>query len=152
MANTYTQIHLQLVFCVQNRECLIHVKWKEELYRYMTGIIQNSGHKVLQINGMPDHVHILIGMRPTEALSGLMKKLKGDSSEWINDKGFVSGKFRWQEGFGAFSYSKSDLPNVIRYIQNQEQHHAKKTLREEYLDILRRNEVEFDDRYVFHDV
>lgn len=152
MANTYTQIHLQLVFCVQNRESLIHVNWKQELYRYMTGIIQNSGHKVLQINGMPDHVHILIGMRPTEALSGLMKKVKSDSSEWINSRRFVRGKFRWQEGFGAFSYSKSDLPNVIRYIQNQEQHHAKQTFREEYLDILRKNEVEFDDRYVFQDV
>jgi REP element-mobilizing transposase RayT len=118
----------------------------------MTGIIQNSGHKVLQINGMPDHVHILIGMRPTEALSGLMKKVKSDSSEWINSRRFVRGKFRWQEGFGAFLYSKIDLPNVIRYIQNQEQHHAKQTFREEYMDILRKNEVEFDDRYVFLDV
>ena len=103
MANTYSQIHIQVVFAVQNRESLIGSKWKNELYRYISGIIQNHQHKVIAINGMPDHVHILIGLRPTQSISELMQKVKGDSSKWINQKGFVLGKFSWQEGYGAFS-------------------------------------------------
>ena len=103
MANTYTQIHLQLVFAVQNRMSLILTLWKNELYKYMTGIVQTNKHKLIIVNGMPDHVHLLIGMRPTQSLSALMQMIKGDSSEWINDKKFVPGKFSWQEGYGAFS-------------------------------------------------
>lgn len=113
MANTYTQIHIQTVFAVQGRANLITTAWKDELYRYITGIIQNHGHKLLQINGMPDHLHILFGMRPTQALSVLMQQVKQDSSAWINQKGFVRGRFSWQEGYGAFSYSKRDVPDVI---------------------------------------
>jgi len=152
MANTYTQIHIQAIFAVQNRQSLIRSEWKEELYKYMTGIVQNNNHKVLQINGMPDHVHLLIGMRPTQALSDLMKVVKGDSSEWINKKGLTKGTFSWQAGYGAFSYGKSQVPKVIRYIQNQEEHHRKKTFTEEYLDFLKAFEIEYDDRYVFKPV
>ena len=127
MANTYTQIHIQAVFAVQNRACVIRKAWKEDLYKYMTGIIQNHGHKVLAINGMPDHVHILFGMRPTQSLSELMQDVKGDSSKWINQNRLVKGKFSWQEGYGAFSYSKSHVDRVIKYILNQEKHHIRKT-------------------------
>lgn len=152
MANTYTQIHIQAVFAAQNRDCVIRKSWKDELYKYFTGIIQNHSHKVLAINGMPDHVHILIGMRPTQSLSDLMQDLKGDSSRWINQKGFVKGKFSWQEGYGAFSYSKSHVNAVIDYIKNQEQHHHKKTFLEEYLEFLKKFDVDFDLRYIFNHI
>ena len=149
MANTYTQIHIQAVFAVRNRSSIILNSWKDELFRYMTGIIQNQGHKVLAINGMPDHIHIFFGMRPTQSLSDLMQDVKGDSSQWINKKGFVTGCFSWQQGFGAFSYSKSSISNVIRYIQNQEAHHKKRTFIEEYLGFLKKFEVDYDKRDLF---
>ncbi len=149
MANTYTQIHIQAVFAVQNRQSLIGMVWKDELYKYMTGIIHNYDHKVLQINGMPDHIHILFGMRPTQSLSDLMQKVKQDSSRWINHKGFVKGKFSWQAGYGAFSYSKSQIPRVINYIQNQEIHHKKKSFLEEYHNLLKDFKISFDERYIF---
>jgi REP element-mobilizing transposase RayT len=152
MANTYTQIHIQAVFAVRNRSSIILNSWKDELFRYMTGIIQNQGHKVLAINGMPDHIHIFFGMRPTQSLSDLMQDVKGDSSRWINKKGFVTGCFSWQQGFGAFSYSKSSISNVIRYIQNQEVHHKKRTFIEEYLRFLKKFEVDYDERYIFKPV
>lgn len=152
MANTYTQIHLQTVFAVKYREYVIRAEWKHELYSYMTGIVQNCGHKMIQINGMPDHVHILFGMRPVQALSDLMRTVKGESSEWINKNKLTASRFSWQEGFGAFSYSKGQLPDVIRYIQNQEEHHRKVTFREEYVAMLKKYEIEFDDRFVFHDI
>ena len=152
MANTYTQIHIQAVFAVRNRNCIIMKSWKDELYKYMTGIIQNQDHKVLAINGMPDHIHIFFGMRPTQSLSDLMQDIKGDSSRWINKKGFVPGCFSWQQGFGAFSYSKSSISNVIRYIQNQEAHHKKRTFIEEYLEFLKMFEVDYDERYIFKPV
>ena len=128
---------------------MIHRRWKEELYRYITGIVQNHGHKVLAINGMPDHVHLFFGMRPTQSLSELMQAVKGDSSKWINDKKFVQGRFSWQEGYGAFSYSKSHVSNVIQYIQNQEQHHRTRTFIEEYHDLLQKFGVSFEERYSF---
>ncbi len=149
MANTYTQIHIHAVFAVQHRQCLIQQEWKEELYKYITGIIQNHDHKVLQINGMPDHIHILFGMRPAQSLSELIQKVKQDSTKWIKSKGYVKGKFTWQGGFGAFSYSKSDLPNVINYIKNQEEHHRSKNFQEEYLQLLKDFDIDFDDRYLF---
>ena len=152
MANTYSQIHIQAVFAVQNRDCIIRKSWKDELYKYMTGIIQNHEHKVLAINGMPDHVHILFGMRPTQSLSDLMQDIKGDSSKWINQKGFVKGKFSWQEGFGTFSYCKSHVATVIDYIKNQEQHHRKITFLEEYKEFLKEFEVDYDERYIFKPV
>jgi REP element-mobilizing transposase RayT len=149
MANTYTQIHIQAVFAVQNRISLIDITWKAELYKYITGVIQNHDHKVLQINGMPDHVHLLMGFRPTQALSDLMQMVKEDSSKWINTKGFVKGKFSWQSGYGAFSYSKDQVPRVIKYIQNQEKHHGKKSFLEEYEELLKIHELEYDPRYIF---
>jgi len=149
MPNTYTQIHIQSVFTVQNRACIISRRWKEELYRYITGIIQNRGHKLLAIGGMPDHVHIFFGMRPTEALSDLMQTVKGDSSKWINDNRLALGRFSWQEGYGAFSYSKSQVPVVVQYVRDQEAHHRTKTFIEEYHEMLRRFGVAFEERYTF---
>lgn len=149
MANTYTQIHIQAVFAVQNRNALINVTWEDELYKYITGIIQNNGHKVLAINGMPDHIHVLFGMRPVQSLSDLIKAVKQDSSKWINTKGFVKGKFSWQAGYGAFSYRKADVPTIINYIRNQKKHHKKTNLQEEYLSMLKEFDVSYDDRYIF---
>lgn len=149
MANTYTQIHIQAVFAVKYRVGLIAPEWRHELYRYMTGIIQHYDHKLMQINGVEDHVHILFGMRPTQALSDLMKQVKQDSSKWINEKGLVRGRFAWQEGYGAFSYSKRDVPMLIRYIQNQEAHHRVRNFMDEYLELLKEFEVEYDERYIY---
>ncbi len=152
MANTYTQIHIQFVFAVRFREAVIHSSWKDELYRYMTGIVQNNKHKLIAINGIPDHIHILIGMRPTQSISDLMQDIKGSSSKWINQKGFIKGKFEWQEGYGAFSYGKSQVKDVIAYIENQEQHHSKKTFRDEYMDFLKKFDIEYDEQYIFKEM
>ncbi len=152
MANTYTQIHIQAVFAVQNRECIIRNSWKDELYKYISGIVQNNNHKLLSINGMPDHIHILFGLRPSQSLSDLMQDVKGSSSKWINDKKLAQGKFSWQEGYGAFSYSKSDVPAIIQYIANQTIHHKVKTFTEEYYELLKEFEIDFDDRYTFKPV
>ncbi len=137
MANTYTQIHIQAIFAVQNRCCIINNSFRDELYKYITGIIKTNHHKPLAINGMPDHVHILFGIRPAQSLSDLMQDIKGSSSKWINDKKFLKYKFSWQEGYGAFSYGKSQLNKVINYINNQEVHHKKKNFIEEYTDFLK---------------
>ena len=150
MANTYTQIHIQAVFAVKRRAHVLCDSVRNELCKYLTGIIQNKGHKVLAINGMPDHLHILFGMRPNQALSELMKEIKACSAKWINDNGMVNGHFEWQEGYGAFSYEKSALPNVISYIMNQKNHHTVKTFMEEYLDLLHEFDVAFDEKYLFH--
>ena len=149
MPNTFTQIHLQLIFAVQNRESLIAREWKHELYKYFTVIIQHAGHKMIIVNGMPDHVHVVMGMRPTQSLSDLMKHLKGDSSKWINEKRFVKGHFQWQEGYGAFSYSKSQLPVLIKYVKNQEIHHEQRTFLEEYKEFLEKFEVPYEEQYLF---
>jgi putative transposase len=152
MANTYTQIHIQTVFAVQNRQSLIKPEWKDELYKYITGIIQSYDHKVLQINGMPDHIHIFFGMRPTQSLSDLMKQLKQDSSKWINTKRLINGKFSWQAGYGAFSYSKSQVPQIIRYIANQEEHHKSKTFSDEYIELLKESGIDYDERYILKSI
>ncbi len=152
MPNTYTQLHIQFVFAVKYRASCIHISWKDELYKYITGIIQNNKHKLIAINGMPDHIHILIGLRPGQSISDLMQDIKGNSSKWINEKRFISGKFEWQEGYGAFSYGKSQLKNVIKYIENQESHHQKKTFVEEYLDFLQKFEVDYDEKYIFKEL
>ena len=152
MANTYTQIHVQVVFAVQNRQSLISTSWQEELYKYITGIIQNHKHKVLQINGIPDHLHVLIGLRPTQALSDLMQQVKQDSSKWINGNGLVKGKFSWQAGYGAFSYSKAQLPRVIYYIKNQEEHHKVFSFHAEYKSILKEFGINFNEVYLFKPV
>ncbi len=152
MANTYSQIHLQFVFAVKHRHSLILSNWKQELYAYIAGVIQNQGHKLLAINGMPDHIHIFIGMRPNQSVSDLLQDIKRNSSLWINQKKFVNGKFEWQEGYGAFSYSKSHVKQVVAYIENQEVHHRKLSFHEEYIDFLNKFEIEYDERYVFKDL
>jgi REP element-mobilizing transposase RayT len=149
MANTYTQIHIHLVFAVKYRNGLISKAWQDELYQYITGIIRNNKHKLLIINGMPDHIHLLIGLRPDQSLSELVKSIKQMSSLWINERRLVQGKFAWQEGFGAFSYSHSQLPQVIEYIERQEEHHRKRTFAEEYKEFLRLFAIDFEDAYIF---
>lgn len=152
MANTYTQIHIQFVFAVKHRQGVIQSVWKDELFKYITGIIQSHNHKLIIINGMSDHIHILVGMRPTQSISDLLQDIKGSSSKWINEKKLTKTKFEWQEGYGAFSYSKSQVKNVISYIERQEEHHKKQTFREEYLEALKNFEIEFDERYIFREL
>lgn len=149
MANTYTQIHIQLVFAVQYRDALITDNIKDALYQYIIGIINKTEHKLLIINGMPDHIHILLGFRPTQALSDFVELLKSSSSRWLNEQKILKFKFAWQKGYGAFSYTKSDLPKVIQYIENQKEHHKKITFREEYLQLLKRHDIEYDEKYIF---
>jgi len=152
MANTYTQIHIHAVFAVKYRQALIHKSWKDELFKYITAIVQEKEHKMLIINGVEDHVHMLFGFRPTQSLSELMYNVKSFSSGWINKKGFLPVKFNWQNGYGAFSYAKSDLKNVIRYIENQEEHHRKESLKKEYIKLLDKFEVDYDEKYIFDKV
>lgn len=149
MANTYTQIYIHIVFAVQGRQCLIQREHKEELYKYTTGIIKKRGQKLIAINGMPDHVHAFVGMTPTVALSDLVRDIKAGSSGFINEKKWIRGKFNWQEGFGAFSYSHSQIDQVAKYIRNQEEHHRRKTFKVEYLEMLKAFAVEYDEQYVF---
>ena len=148
MSNTYTQIYIQAVFAVKGRQNLILQVNEDELYRYIGGILKNKGHKSLAINGMPDHIHVFFGMKPTEALSDLIRDIKANSSGFINDKKWFRGKFHWQEGFGSFSYSHTQLNNVIDYIKIQKEHHKKKSFREEYLSFLKEYDIQYDDRYV----
>ena len=149
MANTFSQIYIQTVFAVSDRLSLIRPEFKEELYQYITGIVRNDGHKLIAINGMPDHVHILIGLKPVMALSDLVRDIKANSSNFINDNKWVRGKFSWQEGYGAFSYGLSQLDTIISYIRNQEWHHSRRSFRDEHLTLLRKFDVAFDDKYVF---
>ncbi|MBA4410517.1 MAG: IS200/IS605 family transposase [Bacteroidota bacterium] len=149
MANTYSQIYLHFVFAVQNRISLISPKWQVELYKYMSGIITNNGHKMYAINGMPDHVHSLVSMNPKQAPSDLMHDVKRSSSLWINENRFVTGKFAWQEGFGVFSYGHSQIPDIAKYIEQQKKHHEKRTFIEEYIQFLKLFEIEYDERYVY---
>jgi REP element-mobilizing transposase RayT len=148
MANTYTQIHIQFVFAVKYRAALIQKEWKDKLHQYITGIIQNNEHKMLQVNSMADHIHIFIGMRPVQSISSLVQNVKTETSKWIKENKFCKS-FAWQEGYGAFSYSKSHVPDVIRYIQNQESHHKKETFLDEYKKTLNAFEVGYDEQYIF---
>ena len=149
MANTYSQIHIHFVFATQFRNALISEIWEKRLYEYMIAIIHNYGHKVLAINGMPDHVHILTGRRPEQGVSELVRIVKSSTSKWINEEKLTSSKFAWQAGFGAFSYAKSDLPKVINYINNQKDHHKKSSFKQEYLKILNGFEVDYNPEYIF---
>jgi putative transposase len=152
MANTYTQIYIQVVFSVQGRQSLIERKHKEELHKYISGIVRNKKQKMIAINGMADHVHIFLGMKPDIALSDLVRDIKNNSSKFVNEKRWIRGRFNWQEGFGAFSYGHSQIDAVVKYIQNQELHHPKKSFREEYMEMLKKFNVEFDERYVFQSI
>lgn len=149
MPETFSRIYIQVVFAVKGRESLIHSSWEEELYKYITGIIRNKEQKLIAINGMPDHIHILVGMRPSCCLSDLVREIKKSSNDFIKEKKFTKHKFQWQEGYGAFSYSHSALNNVVAYIENQKEHHKKKSFRDEYLEFLKKFEVEFKDEYLF---
>ena len=149
MANTYTQLHIQFVFAVKFRAALIAQEWKQDLHKYITGIIQANDHKMLQVNSMPDHIHIFIGMRPVQSISSQVQNVKAESSKWIKGKKWCNESFAWQEGYGAFSYSKSHVPDVIRYIQNQELHHKKETFLDEYRHFLKAFEIEYDEQYIF---
>jgi putative transposase len=149
MANTYSQIYIQIVFGVKGRENLIKKENREELHKFITGIVSNREQKLLAIFALPDHVHILVGIKPNIALSDLVRDIKSGSSKFINDSKWINGKFNWQEGYGGFSYSKSHLDNVIKYILNQEEHHKKQTFKEEYHSFLEKFEIEYDEKYLF---
>ncbi len=148
-AGSYSQIYIQLVFAVRGRASLISPEWEEELYKYITGIVQNKGQKMLAINGMPDHIHILIGMTPSCCLADLVREVKKSSNAFIKEKRFIKLPFAWQSGYGAFSYSHSSLDNVIAYINNQKEHHKAKLFRDEYKALLIRFNVEHKDEYLF---
>src|SRR5215510_14565090 len=149
MANTFSQIYIQTVFAVSERESLIKPDFKEDLYKYITGIVTNQGQKLIAINGMPDHVHILIGLKPAMALADLVREIKSDSTNFINKEKLVHGRFSWQEGYGAFSYGHSQLDRIIRYIQNQERHHQRQSFKDEYMTLLRKFDIAFEEKYVF---
>jgi REP-associated tyrosine transposase len=138
MANTFSQIYIQTVFAVSNRESLIKPEFKEDIYKYISGIVTNQGQKLIAINGVEDHIHILIGLRPAMALADLVREIKADSSNFINRERFVHGRFSWQEGYGAFSYGHSQFDTIIRYIQNQEKHHSRRSFKSEYLTLLKK--------------
>jgi putative transposase len=148
-ANTYTQIYIHIVFAVEGRQSLIPSEHNSELQKYITGIISSQNHKLIAINNLPDHLHLLIGLRPDVSLSHLVRDIKAFSAKFINEKRWVAGRFSWQEGFGAFSHARSQLDTVIRYIQNQPKHHQKQSFRDEYIELLKKFEVDYDQRYIF---
>lgn len=149
MAGTYSQIYLQVVFAVKGRENLIAKSWKDELHKYIAGIIREKEQKPIIVNGMSDHIHAFVGLKPSMRISDLVRDVKNNSSKFINEKGFIRGKFSWQEGYGVFSYSHSHIGKVYNYILNQEEHHRKKTFKDEYLELLKKFEIEFKEEYVF---
>ncbi|MFZ4725449.1 MAG: IS200/IS605 family transposase [Paludibacter sp.] len=149
MPGTYSQIYIQIVFAVKGRENLIGKNWKDELHKYISGIITKKGQKSIIVNGVSDHIHVFVGLKPSMAISDLVRDIKNNSSNFINDKKFVECKFSWQEGYGAFSYAHSQIEQVYNYILNQELHHHKKTFKEEYLDFLQKFEIEYDEKYIF---
>jgi REP element-mobilizing transposase RayT len=147
--NTYTQLYIHFVFAVQYRAALLHENWDERLRLYITAIVQNSGHKMIAINNMPDHMHLFIGLNPSQSITDLMRIVKSDSSEWINNENLTKGKFQWQNGYGAFSHSKSEVDNVVKYILNQKEHHQKKSFLTEYRQLLKRFDIPYDEQYIF---
>jgi putative transposase len=149
MANTFSQIYLQFVFAVQNRASLISPKNKEELHKYITGLVSHRKAKMLAVNSMPDHTHLFVGFRPVISISDFMKEIKVESNEFINDRRWIKGNFSWQDGYGVFSYSHSHIDAVIKYIRNQEKHHQKKSFSEEYREFLKKFEIPFEDKYLF---
>ena len=149
MPNTYSQIYIQIVFAVQHRNALIDGIWEEQLYKYITGIVQNKEQKMIAVNGMPNHIHIFIGMKPTCCISDLVREIKKSSSTFIKDNQLSAKSFNWQEGFGAFSYSHSNVDAVYNYVMNQKEHHKKQTFKEEYIAFLKKFEVEHNEKYLF---
>ena len=149
MAGTFSQIYIQVVFAVKGRENLISKSWKDDLHKYISGIINGKEQKPIIVNGMPDHIHAFIGLRPSMSISDLVRDIKNNSSNFINEQKLVPGKFSWQEGYGAFSYSHSQIQNVYDYILKQEEHHHKRTFKEEYIDFLKKYEIEHNEKYLF---
>jgi len=149
MANTFSQIYIQTVFAVSSRQSLIKPAFQEDLFKYIAGIVRNQKQKLIAINGMPDHIHILIGLKPSMALADLVRDIKAESTTHINKNRWVHGRFSWQEGYGAFSYGHSQLNTIIRYVQNQEKHHERRSFKNEYFALLRRFDIAFEDKYVF---
>jgi len=149
MAGTYTQIYIQYVFAVKGRENLLQKPWRDEVFKYMAGIIKGKGQKPVIVNGVENHVHVFVGLKPAMSISDLVRDIKNNSTNFINEQKYVDKRFQWQEGYGAFSYAHSQINDVYQYILNQEAHHAKKTFHEEYLDFLQKFEIEYDERYLF---
>ena len=149
MVGTFAQVYIQVVFAVKGRENLICKEWKDELHKYIAGVIKGKEQKPIIVNGMPDHIHAFVGLRPAMAISDLVRDVKNNSSNFINEKKFVKGRFSWQEGYGAFSYSHSHIQDVYDYILNQEEHHHKKTFREEYIAFLKKFEIKYNEKYLF---
>jgi len=149
MAGTFSQIYIQYVFAVKGRQNFINKRFEEEVYKYISGIVTGKGQKSLGVKGMPDHVHILVGLKPVMRISDLIRDIKNNSTNFINEKGWLKQKFSWQDGYGAFSYSQSNFGKVIDYIKNQKQHHAKRTFRQEYLSFLKKFDIPFEEKYLF---
>lgn len=149
MANTFSQIYLQFVFAVKHRQRLIPGAHKEELHKYITGLVQNRKAKMLAINCMPDHIHLFVGFQPSVLISDFVKEIKVESNEFINGKSWTRGKFEWQDGYGVFSYAHSQLDAVIKYVLNQEMHHQRATFRQEYLKLLEKFDLQFEERFLF---
>lgn len=149
MAGTFSQLYIQIVFSVKGRQNLIKKEWSEELYKYIAGIIRGKNQKPIIVNGMPDHIHIFVGLRPAMSIADLVRDIKSNSTNFINEKKWIKTKFSWQEGYGAFSYSHSQIKDVYNYILIQEERHRQKTFREEYLEFLKNFEVEYDEKYLF---
>jgi REP element-mobilizing transposase RayT len=149
MAGTFSQIYIQYVFAVKGRENLLQRAWRDDVFKYMSGIIKGKNQKPIIVNGVADHVHVFVGLKPSMCISDLIRDIKNNSSNFINENKFLKGKFSWQEGYGAFSYGHSQLNEVYQYILNQEEHHRKRSFREEYLDFLQKFEIEYDEAFVF---
>ncbi len=149
MPGTFSQIYIQVVFAVKSRQNLIHTSFEKEVYKYISGIITGKEQKSLAVNGMPDHIHLLVGLKPAMRVSDLVRDIKNNATNFINDMGWLKNKFSWQEGYGAFSYSESNYGKVIDYIKNQKQHHRKQTFRQEYLSFLKKFNVPFEEKYLF---
>ena len=149
MANTYTQINIQSVFAVKGRENILKENFREDLFRYISGILRQKGTFPLAVNGWKDHVHIFFELPPVLSVSDILREVKASSSKWINENRFVPGRFEWQEGYSAFSYSRSQRDGIIKYIIGQKEHHRTRTFREEYMDLLKEFEMEYDARYLF---
>lgn len=149
MAGTFSQIYIQYIFAVKGRQNLLHKPWRDDVFKYISGIIKGKNQKPIIVNGVSDHIHVFVGLRPSMNISDLVRDIKNNSSNFINEQKFLKRKFSWQEGYGAFSYSHSHIERVFQYIANQEAHHKKKTFKEEYLNFLRQFEVEYNEKYLF---
>ena len=150
MPSTFSQIYIQIVFAVPNRDALIKPEWEERLFQYITAIVQNKGQKMLAINGTSNHIHFFIGMKPSCCLSDLVREIKKSSTDFIREKGLCKYSFSWQEGYGAFSYSHSQIDGVVKYIMNQKEHHKKQNFKDEYIQFLKNFSIEYDDKYLFN--